>query len=445
VVGAVLVTLGCVAAACSSSSDDVSRSAAESPATTPSAAVTTTPAAAPTDATTTPTSAPAPTTATTAAAAITQATPGTFLETFDGAPTTPQPWKPANWDVVVHSRGVDTWDSLEPMEAMHGPDCAAPPAHHQISSYDDAVFLCKDHVMTSILAEEYGVIYLTPNQQVDFSNGEAVISWDMSTLRTSVRDWVDLWITPFADNLELPLEEAYPDLSGPPRESVHITMDQFNGDTWFKGEVFRDFQPNLLDSDATQTFQNHFEPDGARRDRFELHISKDHIKFGMPKYDLWWIDTAMPGLDWSKGVVQFGHHSYNPRKQCVDDGPCDPGTWHWDNISISPAVPFTILRADRREVYEEAVTSVSFPAPAPKGTNLRFAGIGTDLQASFDGGATWTDTVAQAHIKPTAEEHFGSFWMPVPAGTTRVMFRGTDWWGGRWDVRDITLWSEHAP
>src|SRR5438094_10385837 len=42
------------------------------------------------------------------------ATPKSFIETFDGNPANPQPWRPANWDVAVHSRDLETWDTLEP-------------------------------------------------------------------------------------------------------------------------------------------------------------------------------------------------------------------------------------------------------------------------------------------------------------------------------------------
>ena len=85
-----------------------------------------------------------------------------------------------------------------------------------------------------------------------------------------------------------------------------------------------------------------------QRDTFELDISKNHIRFGMPQYNFWWVDADIPTLDWSQGVVQLGHHSYNPEKDCNYDGTCGPNTWHWDNVSITPAVPFTILRADQR-------------------------------------------------------------------------------------------------
>ena len=107
---------------------------------------------------------------------------GPFLEEFSGPPGdhAPAPWRPSDWDVTVHSRGVQPWSALDPMMADHGGMCAGPPASHYVTAYPDAVFLCKDHMMTSINADEYGMIYLTPNQQVDFSTGGP---WFASTLR----------------------------------------------------------------------------------------------------------------------------------------------------------------------------------------------------------------------------------------------------------------------
>jgi hypothetical protein len=35
--------------------------------------------------------------------------------------------------------------------------------------------------------------------------------------------------------------------------------------------------------------------------------------------------------------------------------------------------------------------------------------------------------------------------MPVPTGTSRVDFRGSDWSGGAWMVRDPAIWSQTLP
>src|SRR5206468_1569570 len=107
------------------------------------------------------------------------------------------------------------------------------------------------------------------------------------------------------------------------------------------------------------------------RSDFELDISRRHIRFGMPDYQLWWIDADVPDIGFSQGVVQFGHHSYNPTK--VDGG--TPGTWHWSDFSISSAVRFTMLRGSRQAVNEGTTSVVCFPGAAPSQSWLRFAGV----------------------------------------------------------------------
>ena len=368
------------------------------------------------------------------------ASPSTYYQTFDGEPNEPKPWQPATWDVTVHSRDSDTWKALEPMHAAHGMDCSAPPASHTITDYEDAVFQCRDHVMTSLNAKGYGVIYLTPNQMVNFGDGEAVVSWDMSTLRTSQRDWVDLWITPYAENLQLPLESWLPDLQGEPRNAIHIRMDTTNGQTIFKGEIIRNFVTTDVTTNNWTGYETVLTPSAKRRDRFELRISRNYIKFGMPQYNLWWVDTKIDDLGWSTGVVQFGHHSYNPMKDCSD---CAPNTWHWDNVMIDPAVPFTIIRASQRSTDATSGGVITLPAPAPADARLRFAGIGKQLEVSFDDGKTWQAAQRQAQPR-NVEEQFSSYWTPIPPGTQQVLVRGEKWWGGEWTVRDISVWSQRT-
>jgi hypothetical protein len=85
-------------------------------------------------------------------------------------------------------------------------------------------------------------------------------------------------------------------------------------------------------------------------------------------------------------VVQFGHHSYDPTRNCPT---CGPNTWHWDNVSLSSAIPFTMLRADRRSVDPDTDPALHFPGPAPAHARLRFAAVGRQVAVSTDGGATW--------------------------------------------------------
>ncbi len=363
-------------------------------------------------------------------------TPSAFVETFDGAPGVAEPWNPDGWDVTVHSRGANTWSTLESMDAGHGPGCEPPPATHRVSAYEDMVFQCRDHMMTALNASEYGLIYVTPDHMVDFSAGEAVIQFDVSTLRGGLRDWWDIWITPFDENVQLTLDEDLPDLGGRPRNAIGIGQSQFNGKTMFIGERITDFERVHFENGWTLV-EDVLVADAARRDRFELRISRDHIRFGMPAYDVWWIDEDMPELDWTSGVVQIGHHSYTPDKDCFD-GPCGPNTWHWDNVLIDPAIPFTMIKADRRAVTDPD-TSVEFAAAAPTNAFLRFAGHGTDIQIKA-GAGDWEDAVVQETSDP-GDGGFKSYWMPITEGTTSVTFRGGDLAGAPFHIRDISIWS----
>jgi hypothetical protein len=157
----------------------------------------------------------------------------------------------------------------------------------------------------------------------------------------------------------------------------------------------------------------------------------------MPAFNYWWIDAEIAPLGWGEGIVQFGHHSYNPAKDC---SACQPNTWHWDNIEIIPTVPFTMLPADRRYVAAGGPTSVSLATPSPAGSHLRFSGIGDRIEVSFDGGQSWQEAQMQAQEEYHAD-HFRSYWTPLPAGVTNILFRGDDWWGGGWHARDISVWS----
>jgi hypothetical protein len=361
-----------------------------------------------------------------------------FLESFDGAPAIPTPWHPSNWDVTVHSRDVPTFSSLQTMHAGHGTDCSGPPATHDISSYEDAVFLCRDHLMTAIKAEGYGVIYLTPNAMVDFSAGEAVVRFDISTERTSLRDWIDVWVTPFDENVQLVGDIGAVDLNGLPRRAVQIRMDESNGATVFRGDVIRNFNAQEVGSNDLLTLPSVLTPSAAVRTTFEMRISRTHLKFGIPALDAWWVNDTFADLGWSTGVLQIGHHSYNPEKDCSG---CTANTWHWDNVSISPALPFTILNADRRYASAETPAPVTFAAAAPANAFQRFAGIGNGLAVSYDGGSNWQTPRLQSFEQLLGDEHFRSYWTPVPEGTRSVQFKGSSWFGGPWRARDIGIWG----
>jgi hypothetical protein len=373
-----------------------------------------------------------------------------FVESFSGAPGSPTAWSGAGWDVTVHDR--DANQTLTPMMAQHGPTCTGPSESHQLVEYAQAVFQCRDHIMTAINSPGYGVIYLTPDRLVDFSSTEAVISVDVSTLRTSARDWWDIWISPYGDHLQLPLElDSGVDLTGPPRNGIRIGLGNENQ---MVAEIYRNHEPvrfpgwpnERVTGDQFTGYERFLTPDPARRDTFEIRISANHLKVGMPAYNFWWIDTPIPTLTWNTGVVQFGHHSYNPTKDCGTTniprpftGTCTPNTWHWDNVRIDPAIPYTIIGTNRSRA-DATNPTITLDQPAPDNAMLRFAGLGNNLQIRYDNGP-WQTPQKQATGRPTKEEHFTSYWTPIPPGTRTITYQATNWWGGPWQTRDTSVWA----
>ena len=360
--------------------------------------------------------------------------------TFDGTPSAPLPigtgyTDPGDgmvFDVQVHSRDNSSWYTLPAINAQHGPDCGGPPDQHTHTnaSYEGSVYQCNNHLMTAINGSAgYAAIYLTPNRIVDWSQGQATVSWDMSTQRLSTRDWVDVWVTPYADNLALPLDDWLPDLQGPPRNSIHIRMDSFNGETTFNGETFVNGSGTSLDNCWWCVIPSNT-TSAVTRERFELRISQGHIWFGMPGRDLVWIDTGI-SVPFTSGVVQFAQHSYTPTK----DNSGQPATWHWDNIEISPSTTFTIIKTDQRYTNGGVV---NFASPAPANAYLRFAAIG---KVKVNGVSVATQPQSVHHA-----EHVSSYFVPIPQGSTSatVSFAADDWYTGPYIAQDFSIWSLNA-
>lgn len=376
------------------------------------------------------------------------ASPGPFVATFTAQPDSPLGVCGASeWDILIHSRGPDTWYSLDAMTAQHGPDCAGPPASHDLhGKHEAAVFLCRDHLMTALNAEEYGVIYLVPNQLVDLSGGPVTIRFDVSTERMSGRDWIDLWLTPWDENLALPLESSDPDLQGPPQNSIQVTTGNAESApilrTTRDGEV-SDYAPGYAiaplgegvapgtnESATRQTFQLSITPTRARLERLASATA--------PALLFW---DELIDFPFESAVLQLGHHSYTPTK----DNSGVPATWHWDNIGISNAIPFKLNRAVERYADSDHGL-VTFDRPAAANANLRFSAIGTP-EISFDGGRTWAAATRQDGLGQEQgdhhPEHFSSFWTPIPEGTERVhvRFKADDWYSGPYFAQGFSIWA----
>jgi hypothetical protein len=326
------------------------------------------------------------------------------------------------------------------MHAQHGGNCSGPPASHTTSAYEEAVFICNDHLMTAINGAEYGLIVLTPNRMLNVADGGS-ISFDLSTERMSKRDWWDVMITPWAENLALPLSSPGVDLQGPPHNAISIATDNGQGAPVLK--IIRNGVVQRYGSGETIPAFNRGVAFGtnqaATRQSFRFTVANGRMRFERlasptARALLFW-DIAATAT-FTTGVVQFGHHSYDPTKE----GAGVPATWHWDNLAIAnPSdtdTAFTIQRATPRQLMAPGV--VTFPA-APSGAFLRFAAI---CRPVVNGVATaYQPTAAAAH----SPEHASSYFVPIPAGSTSatIDFTADDWYTPSYGcfARDFHAWA----
>lgn len=345
--------------------------------------------------------------------------------TFDGSPPTPLGYQQGTfldgWSVNVHERsmasvagGQGLGDAIHPLAAQHGADCASPPATHNTgNSRSAAVFQCRDHMMTALNGDEYGVIYLMPPELADFTNGPAIIQWDMSTEKMSVRDWWDVTISPLMDAQSLPLLSALSqgvDLQGPNRNAVFVGSD--NGEGAANLQIVRngsitDYGPpgwaGVRPSDGVVAGTNQ----AATRQTFRITLTTTSLRMERLESPtapaVVMLEQTFPALGWTQGVVQWGHHSYTPEK----DNAGVPSTWHWDSFNIDPAVPFYLKH---HSVYFGDGGGVLNIEPAPAGAYLRFSAVCT----------TSVNGVIVSPMRMTNPIGAASYLVPLPVGTTQV-------------------------
>jgi hypothetical protein len=377
-----------------------------------------------------------------------------FAFNWTGVPSAPQRWVPASmndWDVLT-TNNVQASDGIisGAFQASHGAGCEAPPASHQVASLADTVFLCNNHMMT---AENDTDTFFTPNQLVDFSHGTAVVSVQVSTARFSSRDWWEVWLSPYSENYVMPTDNA-PAFNGNPDDALHIFMNQRVGcaisqpgwgnvGTMFEYVMYRGGNAAAKGGGGPCMEDAAGGPSPKQRSTFELDVSQSHVKFVMhgAAGDAVWVDDNM-NLGFNQAVVTWAHRSYNPSKACGFDGTCGPSTFHWSNVSISPSVPFTMLRPNgNASIHDGTPTTVKLPAPAPANSFLRFAAFG-NVQVSYNGGG-----FVAPHMQDTAERPEGAsnYFSPVPAGTTTLSFQGSPRSNIPWWVADVAVWASATP
>ena len=148
-------------------------------------------------------------------------------------------------------------------------------------------------------------------------------------------------------------------------------------------------------------------------------------------------------MPFTQAVVQLGHHGYNAPKACANEQNqypnCGNGTWHWSDVSLSAATPFTLIHPTS-PVYTTGTSTVTFQQPAPAGAVLLFQAIGGAL-INGQPAPMQTTTTGQG-----ACDHARSYFMPIAAGTTSVTVSNGG--GGAcigFYARDFSIVSPAAP
>ncbi len=381
--------------------------------------------------------------------------PGEF-----GSPPTPQPisMNPAfaHYDIQVHTRDhPESGQMDEMMSAEHGDACQAPPATHAEIDLAKAVFACNDHLMTSLWMVGYGMAAITPARVLDCSGGSCSVTFDLSTAKQSSRDWPDIWLTPWNDNLTLPADIGAVDLQGVPKRGIHISANQ--AEAGWKVFTIDNYVQTYVDSFWTVPMSTGIDAgvnQAAVRQTYKLTLQPGQIKFERlasataPAF-VWTAKCDAQGcagdfapctcLMASDYVVQFAHHSYNPTK----DGAGVPATWHWSNLTnMAPSTPFTLIHmkpqctgCSNPFLVTANNTLVEFESPAPAQSWLRFSAV---CEVRIDG------AVAPKAVFLGDYGHASSYFIPLPQGkqSVTVSMAQESGYTGACAAQDFHVWSK---
>ncbi len=376
-----------------------------------------------------------------------------FRESFNGNPAAPTSKmnKLDRWFAQPIMQGVLGWDfKPEPMYAQHGPDCSPAPRTHLITSFEQSVFSCRDHLMTAInppsAGTSSGIVSLKPNHMVDLTKGEATIRVDVSTSSPSRGDWWEVWITPYEDHLIAPNDHWFHH-SGPPKRSLFLGVFDQDGKKFWSHKFFDNyrFSGGLKDFWTGPDISKIVSHSDTRRDTYEIKMTKNTVKLSVRDSNTGKMaqvnQFAIPnGGFWTDhAVVQFQQSNYEPemhgKSGCAD--PCPkttvPATWHWDNVEIFPAVPYDIIGVNEFMVYSQSPSKkITFQKPAPVNARLMFSGQswGNAPEVSFDGGATYQKATAVRGPNDPPVAGFGgdpdllTYSINAPKGSTSAVIKG---------------------
>ncbi len=351
-----------------------------------------------------------------------------FAERFNASPSGPASVMNGldGWFAQPIMQGPSGWGfAPEPMMAQHGENCEGPPSSHRIDTFEETVFACRDHVMTAINPPSSGtasaVVALKPDHMVDLSKGEAVIRVDVSTLSPSKGDWWEIWVTPWEDTLVAPADHWFHQ-AGPPRRGMFLQVNDHGNQKFWSHKFFDNyrFSGGLEHFWTAPDIRPIVSESDTRRDTYEIRMTRDRVRLLVESSETGEMvevdEFAIPGgFPADQAVVQFQQSNYEPEKNgkfgCADPCPdvTQPATWHWDNVEISPAVPYTLIGVEEYMVwYGSPSKDLTFREPAPAAAEMLFTAQskGNAPELSFDGGASW---VRASAVRPPNDPPIAGF------------------------------------
>ncbi len=136
----------------------------------------------------------------------------------------------------------------------------------------------------------------------------------------------------------------------------------------------------------------------TRRDTYEIRMTRDRVRLlvessetgEMVEVDEFAIPGGFPGGPGGGAVPAVELRAGEEREVRADPCPdvTQPATWHWDNVEISPAVPYTLIGVEEYMVwYGSPSKDLTFREPAPAAAEMLFTAQskGNAPELSFDG------------------------------------------------------------
>lgn len=248
-----------------------------------------------------------------------------FAETFDG-----------NAGLERFDRGV--WHRDDEVIATtswtgdHDTSCGSPATQRTIQRDrpDQAIYTCKDHMMTSIGdTSGYSIGWLATKQTF---NGQTEVSVDVNSTNLGIRQWWEVALVPANYNSGVPGCE--PCISG---ASAVSTQFPFQPDNTFVFGLDLGGNKLMVDNEKIDSLNklcndgNPIDPEGCASKPIRRTWTVVDNRNGTVTLSVLGQSATMPGSfptgDW-KLVIK--DHNYTPNKS----GPVVGHTWHWDNIIV---------------------------------------------------------------------------------------------------------------